>query len=205
MSRRIERLAPTAREAVSAAITAVEASDKPVDPVQYQALYDPALKSIVTDELDRLGRVLLEVDGGYTSGYADDVADELTERGIGRLCEQDRAVLTLVLLHSIAIPRARGKTGGEDWSDAIEFDSDKLSAEWSNPHLTVKAISESLRRLRDAGILKRGHRATPIPGPQFLRLTPGRNRLLWENLVLLAAPDSILADIIRRRRTTPAA
>lgn len=205
MSRRIERLAPTAREAVSAALTAVETSDEPVDAERYQALYDPALKSVVSEELDRIGRVLLEVDGGYTSGYADDVTDELAEHGIGQLCEQDRAVLTLVLLHSIAIPRARGKTDGDAWSDAIEFDADKLSAEWSNPHLTAKAINESLRRLRDAGILKRGHRATPIPGPQFLRLTPARNNRLWENLVLLAAPDSMLADVIRRRRTEPAA
>lgn len=205
MTRRIERLAPTAREAGSAAITAVETSDEPVDPEQCQALYDPALKSVVSEELDHVGRVLLEVDGGYTSGYADDVSDELAGHGIGQLCEQDRAVLTLVLLHSIAIPRARGKTDGETWSDAIEFDADKLSAEWSNPHLTAKAISESLRRLRDAGILKRGHRATPVPGPQFLRLTPTRNNLLWENLVLLAAPDSMLADVIRRRRAAPAA
>lgn len=205
MSRRIERLAPTAREAVSAAITAVETSDEPVDPEQYQALYDPALKSVVREELDCIGRVLLEVDGGYTSGYADDVTNELCEHSIGQLCEQDHAVLTLVLLHSIAVPRARGKTDGDAWSDAIEFDADKLSAEWSNPHLTAKAINESLRRLRDAGILKRGHRAAPVPGPQFLRLTPARNNLLWENLVLLAAPDSMLADVIRRRRAEPAA
>lgn len=205
MSRRIERLAPTAREAVTAAITAVETSDEPVDPTQYQALYDPALKAVVTEELDQVGRVLLQADGGYTTGYADDVSDELTERAIGQRSEQDRAVLSLVLLHCIAIPRARGKTDGEAWSDAIEFNADKLSAEWSNPYLTAKAINESLRRLRDAGILKRGHRATPVPGPQFLRLTPARNRLLWENFVLLAAPDSMLADVIRRRRTTPAA
>lgn len=205
MSRRVERLPPTAREPVNAAITAVETSDEPVDPEQYPALYDPALKSVVDEELDRIGRALIEVDGGYTSGYADDVADELAERAIGQVCEQDRAVLTLVVLHSIAIPRARGRTDGHAWSDAIEFDTDKLTAEWSNPHLTAKAINQSLRRLRDAGILKRGHRATPVPGPQFLRLTPARNSLLWENLVLLAAPDSMLADVIRRRRTEPAA
>lgn len=205
MSRRFERLAPTAREAVTAAITAVESSDEPVDPERYRALYDPALKAVVGEELDRIGRALLEVDGGYTSGYADDVADELTERGIARLSEQDRAVLTIVLLHSIAIPRARGRTSAENWSDAVDFDADKLSQEWSNRHLTAKAITESLRRLRDAGILKRGHRATPVPGPQFLRLTPARNNLLWENFVLLAAPDSMLADVIRRRRAAPAA
>lgn len=201
MSRRIERLAPTALEAVTAAITAVETSDEPVAAEHYQALYDPALKSVVSEELDRTGRVLLDVDGGYTTGYADDVADELTDHGIGQLCQQDRAVLTLVLLHSVAVPRARGKTDGDAWTDAIEFDSDKLTAEWSNPHLTGKAVNESLRRLRDAGILKRGHRATPVPGPQFLRLTPNRTSLLWENLVLLAAPDSMLADVIRRRRS----
>lgn len=202
MSHRIDRLAPTAREAVTAAITAVETSDEPINPEQHQALYDPALKSVVADELDRVGRVLLEVDGGYTSGYADDVADELHEASLGQLCEQDRAVLTLVVLHSVAIPRARGKTDGQDWSGAVDFDANKLSQQWSNPHLTAKAINESLRRLRDAGILKRGHRATPVPGPQFLRFTPARNSLLWENLVLLAAPDSMLADVIRRRRVT---
>jgi hypothetical protein len=205
LSRRIERLAPLAREAVTAAITALETSDEAVSADHFQALFDPALKAVVTEELDRIGRVLLEVDGLFTSGYSDDVAHELTERGIGQLCEQDLAVLTIVLLHSIAIPRARGKAAGETWSDAIEFDADKLSQEWSNPHLTAKAMTESLRRLRDAGVLKRGHRAVPVPGPQFLRLTPARNSLLWENLVLLAAPDSMLSDVIRRRRVGHAA
>ena len=201
MTRRMDRLTPSARDTVAAAITALESSDEPVSARQFQALYDPALKAVVAEELDRVGRVLLELDDGYTSGFADDAATELATRGIGQLCEQDRAVLALVLLHAVAIPRARGKVDGDAWADASDFDAAKLSQEWSNPNLTAKAITESLRRLRDAGILKRGHRATPTPGPQFLRLTPARSSRLWENLVLLSAPDSMLAAVIRRRRT----
>jgi hypothetical protein len=41
-----------------------------------------------------------------------------------------------------------------------------------------------------------------VPGPQFQRLTDARNELLWSNLVLLAAPDSLLAAAIRRRAAT---
>jgi hypothetical protein len=198
----LDRLPPTAREQVTDALTALETSDTPLAADAYPALYDPALRAHVTRELDAVGRVLLERDGTYLSGYADDVADELASAGIGQLDETDRAVLTLVLLHAVAIPRARGQTDGDSWLDAIEFDPDRLSQQWSNPHLTKKAIRTSLRNLRDAGVLRRGHRSAVVPGPQFQRLTDARNELLWSNLVLLAAPDSLLAAAIRRRTAT---
>lgn len=198
----LDRLPPTAREQVTDALAALETSDTPLAADAYPALYDPALRAHVARELDVVGRVLLERGGTYLSGYADDVADELASAGIGQLDETDRAVLTLVLLHAVAIPRARGQAEGDSWLDAIEFDPDRLSQQWSNPHLTKKAIRTSLRNLRDAGVLRRGHRSAVVPGPQFQRLTDARNELLWSNLVLLAAPDSLLAAAIRRRPAT---
>jgi hypothetical protein len=65
------------------------------------------------------GRCLLNVgDGRWTSGYDDAVADEVLASAIGALEPGDRAVLALVLLHCVAIPRAAGRITSTDWTDA---------------------------------------------------------------------------------------
>src|SRR5260370_1116249 len=61
-------------------------------------------------------------------------------------------------------------------------------------------IDGSLRRLQARGILRRGHGAELRPGPQFLRLSEKRSRILWEDLVLLCKPDGAQAAQISRRR-----
>jgi len=66
--------------------------------------------------------------------------------------------------------------------------------------LSEKAVKASLRRLRDAGILRPGNRAKLTPGPQFARLTEARSQQVWENLIIAAAPESGLARMISRRR-----
>ena len=59
--------------------------------------------------LSRVGRTLIQVgEQAWTSAYRDDVAAELAETGWHSMPGIDRAVLVLVLIHSVAIPRSRG-------------------------------------------------------------------------------------------------
>jgi hypothetical protein len=100
---------PPARQAdVLAALGAVETADAPVPRSAFRALADGTLRSTLEDLLEAAGRVLLEVGDGFVSGYDDRVAERLVDHGVGVLPPDDRAVLTLVLLHTVAIPRARG-------------------------------------------------------------------------------------------------
>ena len=114
------------------------------------------------------------------------------------LAPKDRAVLAVVLLLTVAIPRARGRVGTEDWTDAIPTTVEEIGRHRT---LTKTDIRASLGRLRMAGILRPGRRAAIAPGPQFQRLTPERSRRLSEDLVLLCDPHGKLAEVIRRRRT----
>jgi len=49
------------------------------------------------------------------SGYDDEVADTLAGLDVGVLSPTDRTVLALVLLRTVAIPRARGELSGNAW------------------------------------------------------------------------------------------
>ena len=187
------------RAEVMAAVSAVETSEEPVQAADFQALRDGAMRQIVQSALAASGRCLLDLsDGLWTSGYDDTVADEVLAAGIGTLEPGDRAVLALVLLHCVAIPRAAGRITSADWTDAEGVDRKVLKF---NRSLSGQEIDRSLRRLQARGILRRGHRAEIRPGPQFLRLTEARSRALWEDLVLLCRPDGHQAAHIRRRRT----
>ena len=57
----------------------------------------------------RVGRTLVQAGPArWTSGYRDDIAAGLAAGG-GTACRStDRAVLILVLIHAVAIPRSRG-------------------------------------------------------------------------------------------------
>jgi hypothetical protein len=184
------------RGEVMAAVAAVETSDEPVPARAFRALADGALREIVRQVLAGYGRVLIEHgDGLWTSGYDDEIANELIQAGLGQLDETDRAVLALVLLHAVAIPRAAGRITNPDWTDAEPVDRGVLHFNRSIPNGT---IDRSLRRLQARGILHRGHQIRP--GAQFLRLTESRSRALWEDLVLLCKPTGAQAASIRRRR-----
>lgn len=189
------------QSAVLDAIGALELADGPV-PATLPAFAEPALRAIVAARLAGCGRVLMQRPDGFVSGYDDTVADQLLTHGIGCLDRTDRAVLALVLLRTVAIPRARGKLAGEEWVQAqtIPTTVDELA---QNRHLTKLAITTSLRRLRGLGLI-RGHRADIVPGPQFQRLTPARSSALWEDLLLLSAPSSSYARVIRTRRAAHA-
>jgi hypothetical protein len=105
-------------------------------------------------------------------------------------------VLTLVLLHCVAIPRAQGKITGESWTAGEPVSLTELK----KSQIADYRVEDSVRRLRDAGILRYGPKRSILPGPQLLRLTPAASTRIWEDLVLVAAPHSVLAEVIGRRR-----
>jgi hypothetical protein len=181
----IERLDDRSRGEIMAAVAAVELAEAPVPQKAYLALSDGALRGMVGEVLAAGGRRLTERgDCAWLSAYDDEVADEL---------------LALVLLHTVAIPRASGEIDSPDWTVAKPVSRRALHL---SRGLHNKTIDESLRRLQARGILRRGHRADIVPGPQFLRLSETRSRQLWEDLVLLCKPAGAQAAQIRRRRQT---
>jgi hypothetical protein len=192
---------PQQRQAdVLAALCALETDSRPVPATSYRALAEPALREIVKEMLADAGRVLVGTGAGYTSGYDDGIADRLAEEGIGVLPLDDRAVLTLVLLLSVAIPRAEGKLAPEaPWTLGRPVPRERLQG-MKVPKGIVKA---ALKRMQDAGITRNVGDGV-CPGPQFDRLTPAMSTMIFEELLLLADPQGPLADAIRRRRASSA-
>jgi hypothetical protein len=186
------------RTEVLATVAALDVAELPGAAEHFRALRDPALRRAVEEALSLEGRLLIESETGWLSGYADDIADRLQAEGLGVLTRLDRAVLTLVLLHSVVIPRARGRLDSDDWTDAIPTTMDELK---KNKLLSAKDIQTSVRRLRTLGVLHHGNRGALAPGPQFLRLTKQRTGRLSEELVLLCRPTGMLAQVIHRRRS----
>jgi hypothetical protein len=197
-----ERLTEAQRASVETAVSALEEAEAPVAAAGFPALADPALRRAVTETLEGAGRALIECAPGFwLSGYPDAMADRLIDEGLGVLSPIDRAVLALVLLHTVAIPRARGRIHSDDWTEAVPTTLEVLKR---NKHLSETDITASLRRLRLAGILQPGHKAPIEPGPQFLRLSKARSSSIWEELLLVAQPEGPLARMIRRRRSEAA-
>lgn len=197
------------RDEVLAAFAAVEHSAAPVPEVQLLALRDATLRRALQRLLHRVGRTLVAVGHtGWTSGYRDDVVAELTASGWNALAVTDRAVLVLVLVHSVAIPRSQGVLSGDSWTSAQPTSADEL---FRYSQLQQGEVSASLGRLRAAGLVQlaptRGRDATGgpayVPGPQLHRLTPKARKTLQEDLILAAAPSSPLAAAIRARRAHP--
>lgn len=188
---------PAPRQAdVLSALAAVETADAPVPQRDFRALTDPALRASLSRCLAEAGRVLLPVKGGYLSGYDDIVAARLATLGVGVLHPNDRAVLVLILLHCVAIPRAAGRVKGDGWLDAEPV----TKAELHKSQLADYKIDNAVARLRDAGLVRYGPQRSILPGPQLARLTPAASGRLWEELVLVASPHGAMADVIRRRR-----
>ncbi|WP_346052045.1 hypothetical protein [Amycolatopsis dongchuanensis] len=185
------------REHVLVAVRAIEEAEQPVPKNAFRALSDEALRASVERILAESGRVLLETREGFLSGYSDAVAHALTTTGLGVLPPDDRAVLALVLLHAVAIPRARGIIPpNSDWTVSESVPPRILT----NSKLPEATIKNSLRRLRDAKILGYGRNHGVVPGPQFNRLTPQATESIFEELVLLSEPHGLLAESIRLRR-----
>lgn len=188
---------PPGRQAdVLAALAAVETAEQPVRTTGFRGLLDPSLRATLERCLAEQGRVLLKVGEGFLSGYEDGVGRRLAAEGVGVLPPDDRAVLALVLLHCVAIPRASGRLRTESWLDAEPTTKQQLVMS-KIPETKVRG---AVQRLRNAGILRYGARRSILPGPQFARLTPQVSAELWENLILLAQPHGVMGDAIRRRR-----
>ena len=112
----------------------------------------------------------------------------------------DRAVLILILLHCVAIPRAAGRIRGDGWLDAEPVTKTELH----KSQIADYKIDNAVSRLRDAGLIRYGPQRSILPGPQLARLTPAASARLWEELVLVASPHGAMADVIRRRRAAHA-
>lgn len=188
---------PVNRQAdVLTAAYALERASEPLPRTAFRALAEPALRQVVEQLLAAAGRVLINVGGGFLSGYDDQIVARLADEGAGILRREDRAVLTLVLLFSVAIPRAEGKIPADaPWTQARPVSRERLA----DTRLSGTTIRLALQRLQDAGIV-RAVRAGLMPGPQFHRLTPAASTALFDELILLAEPEGALADSIRRRR-----
>lgn len=187
------------------AARALDEAQQPLPRAMFRALGDATLRAGVRHVLTAEGRVLVETPYGYTSGYDDEVRHALTIDGIGVLTADERVVLTLVLLHCVAIPRADGRIRPEqasDWTYAVPVHPSTLK---NSRHMTDRSISTGVQRLREADILAWGAtkelKRVIKPGPQFYRLTVDVIADLYDDLVLLAEPTGLLADAIRRRRT----
>src|SRR5690242_16721920 len=99
-------LSPDEEAAVRDAIGALETAEGIVPVAAFPALREPALRRVVGERLAACGRMLISTEEGWVSGYDDHAADALAAQGIGVLSPADRAVLALVLLRTVAIPRA---------------------------------------------------------------------------------------------------
>lgn len=191
------------RAELVAAYMAVEHAAEPVPEVRFAALREPALRRTVEEMLALGGRTLVRHEQTrWTSGYRDDVAAELAKDPECVPPVRERAVLTLVLIHSVAIPRAAGLLADDTWLSPHPTPLDELRR---RTRLPVGELDAALRRLRLAGLVSQvkagaGDAGGFVPGPQFHRLTGAARRRLQEELILAAGPDSPLAAAIRARR-----
>lgn len=192
------------RDEVLAAFAAVEHSAEPVPEAQLAALRDATLRRHVEDLLRLVGRELVPAgQQRWSSGYRDDTAAALTAEGWNGLPVDDRAVLVLVLIHSVAIPRTTGQLLQDSWVSAWPTPSAELQDHSQIPRVRLR---RSLGRLRAAGLLttvagRDGQSTGYVPGPQFHRLTATARTRLQEELILAAGPDTPLAAAIRARRS----
>lgn len=186
-----------------AAYMAVEHAAEPVPEARFAALREPASRRTVEEMLATGGRTLVKAGrDAWTSGFRDDVAAELATDPECVPPVRDRAVLTLVLIHSVAIPRAAGLLADDTWVSPHPTPVEELRR---RTQLPIGELEAALRRLRLAGLVAQVKAGADdaggfVPGPQFHRLTPDTRRRLQEELILAAGPESPLAGAIRARR-----
>jgi hypothetical protein len=188
---------------VRAAVTALESAQGPVARSDLPALSDPALRRATENALASCGRALISTaDGRWTTGYLDDIARTLAGEQTGTLTSGQRAVLALILLRTVAIPRAQGRYDGGWAGTDHPVTLDELSA---NRRLSRAAIADAIRGLRAAGYVATTPSGGYVPGPALARLGPASQEALWEDLVILGRPDGYMAHKIRSRRSALAA
>jgi hypothetical protein len=183
---------------VPAAVTALENAQGPVTRSDLGMLADPAIRRAVENALAACGRTLiLTPEGSWTTGYPDHVAAALAREQVGTLGQEQRAVLALVLLRAVAIPRAQGRLDGAWTSSSHPVTLDELAA---NRQVNRTRISDALQGLRAAGYIAPAPSGGYILGPAMTRLSPAGVQALWEDLIVLTRPGGYLAERIRSRR-----
>lgn len=190
------------RELVEAAYALLEHGSVPVHRQLLPALRDATSRERLEELLRRTGRTLVAVDALHvTSGFDDAVRTELAETGWQPLSLADRAVLVLVLVHSVAIPRSEEQIAPDSWDSPYPTTSQDVTRDSKVP---VGEVRAALGRLTACGLLRRvrggDHDGGYVPGPQLSRLTPAAREQLQDQLILAAAPDHPLAAAIRERR-----
>lgn len=184
--------------AIRAAVTALENAHGPVARSDLGMLADPVIRRAVENALIACGRsLILTPKGSWTTGYSDPVAAALVREQVGTLRSEQRAVLALVLLRAVAIPRAQGRLDGAWTSSSHPVTLDELAA---NRQLNRSRISNALQELRAAGYVSTAPSGGYILGPAMSRLSPASVQALWEDLIVLTRPGGYLAERIRSRR-----
>ncbi|MDI5973510.1 hypothetical protein POF50_029920 [Streptomyces sp. SL13] len=152
----------------------------------------------VEEVLAASGRMLLGVGEGFLSGYDDTVRARLADEGVGVLPREDRTVLTLtlVLLFSVAVPRA----GGSVLPPALWTQGEPVSRERLKESAVPDGVVDAALNRLAAADLVRTTGSGIVLGSQLLRLTPAAQADLFEELVLLAEPKGVMAESIWRRR-----
>jgi hypothetical protein len=200
------------RAELVAAFMAVEHAAEPVHEARFAALRDPAMRRTLSDMLARRGRTLIQRRETCISGYDDGIASTSLRSTVhpppsttppSILSEGERAVLTLVLVHSVAIPRADGLLAEDTWLSPFPVPVEELRRRTLLP---IGELDAALRTLRQAGLLTQVKAAADeaggyVPGPQFHRLTTAGRTRLQEQLILAAGPHTPLAAAIRSRRS----
>lgn len=180
-------------------VTALESACGPLPPRNLPALTDPDVRAHVQTALADIGRTLIRTpQGTWTTGYPDLVAEALTAAGIGTLSPAERTVLALVLLHTVALPRAQGRHTHPQWNATQH--SVTLRELARNRALTKTTIREALRTLTAAGMVDTAGQGNYVPGSCLQRLSEASVAALWEDLILAGRPDGHLASAIARRR-----
>lgn len=189
-------------ENVRTIICALETAEGPIRRADLPMLADPAIHAAVETTLARCGRTLISVGShSWITGYPAAVAAALARNQVGTLQPTERAFLALVLLHTVAIPRARGIHLDDTWASTHPVQLDTLIA---NRTIKRTAAGAALRGLRRAGFVATAKAGGYLPGPALLRLTPTQRNLLWEDLIVLGRPAGYMACRIREQRTTDA-
>lgn len=198
--RYLEALSEQRRAEVRAAVCAVETARWPVPSARFRALAEVPLRRVVEEVLAASGRALLSVGEGFLSGYDDTVRARLADEGVGVLPVEDRAVLTLVLLFSVAVPRA----GGSVLPQALWTQGEPVSRERLKESTVPDGVVDAALSRLAAADLVRSTSSGIVLGSQLLRLTPAAQADLFEQLVLLAEPRGVMAESIWRRRARAA-
>jgi hypothetical protein len=187
---------------VRAAAAALEVARGSVARTDLPALADPAVRRATEHALAGCGRSLIKtLEGNWISGYPDSVADALVAAQAGTLSPTERAVLALVLLRTVAIPRAHGHHHHDHWTVTTRPATlDELA---TNRWLTRRHIRDGIRGLRAAGYVAETKAGYYVPGPALQRISAARTASLWEDLVLLGRPEGHMAAKIRSRREQP--